>query len=144
MGKTRFQDTPAVDRFGHLLRLLPPDLPNWKRNDGKDTNAVFSVFAGGESNRYWPEVTTARDGCVRNTGSRKGDQFICVPIGIRPGGLELQARQNLEFTMHDPLTGKAVKSATLRSGEKLALPPGPGALLILGRVRPLDANRPDN
>jgi hypothetical protein len=130
-----------IHRFGHALRLLPSDLPNWQRNDGKDTNAVFTVFAGGTPNRYWPEVKAAQDGCVRNTGSRKADRFVCVPIGIRPGGLELQARQHLEFTAHDPLTGKAVKSATLRSGEKLTLPPGPGALLLLGRILPEDASR---
>ena len=143
-GKTRFQDTPAIDRFGPILRLLPPDLPNWQRNDGKDTNALFTVFAGGKPNQYWPEIPSVPDGCVRNTGSRKDDRFVCLPIGIRPGGLELQARQHLEFTAHDPLTGKVVKSATLQPGQKVTLPPGPGALLILGRVPPLDANRPDN
>lgn len=138
-GKTCFQDTPAIDQFSHVLRLLPADLPNWQRNDGKDTNAVFTVFAGGKPNLYWPETPSAPDGCVRNTSSRNGDQFICVPIGIRPGGLELQSRLNLEFNAHDPLTGKAVKSATLRSGEKLKLPSGPGALVILGRTLPMNA-----
>jgi hypothetical protein len=140
-GKTRFQDTPAIDQFGHVLRLLPPDLPNWQRNDGKDTNALFTVFAGGEPNRYWPELDSAPDGCVRNTGSRKGDQFVCVPIGIRPGGLELQARRNVRFTAFNPLTGEAVNAAILRRGEKLTLPPGPGALLLLGSIQPEDANR---
>ena len=143
-GKTRFQDTPAIDRFDPITRLLPSDLPNWQRNDGKDTNALFTVFAGGKPNQYWPEIPSAQDGCVRNTGSRKDNRFVCVPIGIRPGGLELQARQNLEFTAHDPLTGKAVKSATLRRGEKLTLPPGPGALLILGRILKMDANEKDD
>lgn len=143
-GKTRFQDTPAIDRFGPILRLLPPDLPNWQRNDGKDTNALFTVFAGGTPNRYWPEVASARDGCVRNTGSRKADRFVCVPIGIRPGGLELQARQALDFVAYDPLTGKTEKSATVQPGEKLTLPPGPGALLILGRVLSTNANADHN
>lgn len=67
-------------------------------------------------------------------GSRKGDQFVCVPIGVRPGGLELQARQALLFTAYDPLSGKVLKSASMNSGDKLLLPAGPGALLILGRI----------
>jgi len=140
-GKSRFEDTPAVDRYMHILRLLPADLPNWQRNDGKEANAPFTVFAAGEANRYWPEVNSGRDGCVRNTGSRKGDQFVCVPIGIREDGLELQARQALSFTAYDPLTGNELKSATMHSGEKLKLPPGPGALLILGHILPLDADK---
>ena len=139
-GKTRFQDTPAVDRFGHVLRLLPADLPNWERNDGKEAGAPFTAFAGGRPNAYWPEVDGARDGCVRNTGSRRGERFVCVPIGIRPGGLQLEARQALEFTAHDPLTGEVVKAAAMRRGERVTLPAGPGALLVLGRVRPAEGD----
>jgi hypothetical protein len=138
-GKARFEDTPGIDRFGHVLRLLPGDLPGWRRNDGKAGDAPFTTFAGGQPDRCWPEVESARDGCLRNTGSRKGDRFVCVPIGIRPGGLELRARLAMEFSAHDPLTGESLKSATLRPGERLTLPHGPGALLILGRVLPTDA-----
>jgi hypothetical protein len=134
-GKTRFEETPAIDRFEPILRLLPADLPGWERNDGKGERAPFTAFAAGQPNRYWPEVDSARDGCVRNTGSRKGERFVCVPIGIRPGGLEVQARLALRFTAHDPLTGQAVLTADMRQGEKLTLPPGPGALIILGQVR---------
>ena len=139
-GKTRFQDMPAIDRFGHVIRLLPPDLPNWQRNDGKTPDSPFTAFAGGKPDRYWPEVDPARDGCVRNTGSRKGDHFICVPIGIRPDGLTLQARSALEFTAYDPLTGQPLKSVKMRAQEKLTLPPGPGALLIVGQIRPVSRN----
>jgi hypothetical protein len=133
-GRTRFEDMPGINRFGPLLRLLPADLPNWERNDGKEVRAPFTGFAGGEPNRYWPEVDGARDGCVRNTGGRKGDEFVCVPIGIRPAGLQIEARQALQLTAYDPLTGEAIKSATLQSGEMLTLPRGPGALIILGQV----------
>jgi hypothetical protein len=142
-GKTRFQDAPAIDRFGHVLRLLPPDLPNWERNDGKGDRASFTAFAGGQAGKYWPQVKDARDGCVRNTGARKGDRFVCVPIGIRPGGLQLEARHALRFTAHDPLTGEALKTATMKRGEWLTLPAGPGALLILGRTLPADARNTD-
>ena len=133
-GKTRFQETPAVTEFKTMLRLLPPDLPGWQRNDGKEANAPFTVFAGGQANRYWPEVNAARDGCVRNIGSRKADRFVCVPIGIRDEGLELKARHTMEFEVFNPLTGAEVKSARLESGETVKLPPGPGALLIVGRI----------
>jgi hypothetical protein len=137
-GKTRFEDTPAIDRFRQLQRLLPNDLPNWQRNDGKEARAPFTVYAGGLANQYWPEVEGARDGCVRNTGSRKDDRFVCVPIGIRPGGLTLEARETLEFTAYDPLSGQPLKSTTLRAGIRLTLPSGPGALLILGQTVPAD------
>ena len=138
-GKTRFQDMPAIDRFGHILRLLPADLPNWQRNDGKEKSAPLTVFAAGQPNRYWPEVKDARDGCVRNTGSRKGDRFVCVPIGIRPEGLTLEARQALEFSAHDPLTGAKLKSLKMRQGERVTLPSGPGGLILLGSVSTTDA-----
>jgi hypothetical protein len=134
-GKSRFEEMPGIDRFRHILRLLPPDLPNWERNDGKEARAPFTVFAAGKPNSYWPEAESARDGCVRNTGSRKEDRFVCVPIGILDSGLELQARENVQFTAYDPLTGEAVRSAALRSGGKTTLPSGPGALVILGQVQ---------
>ena len=131
-GKSRFEETVAIDRFATLLRLLPPDLPNWERNDGKNAQAPFTVFAKGQSNRYWPEVKESPDGCVRNTGSRSGNRFVSVPIGIRGRGLQLEARQSLRFTAHDPLTGKSVRAATMRAGERLTLERGPGALILIG------------
>jgi hypothetical protein len=137
-GKTRFEETPGIDRFGHVLRLLPADLPSWQRNDGKEASAPLTVFAGGTPDRYWPEIESARDGCVRNSGSRKGDQFICVPIGIRADGLQVQARQKLQLTAYDPLTGEILKSATMQSGKRLTLPSGPGGLLIVGRILQTD------
>jgi hypothetical protein len=140
-GKSRFEDMPGINRFGPLLRLLPGDLASWQRNDGKEARAPLTVFADGEPNRYSPEVESARDGCVRNIGSRKGDQFVCVPIGIRPGGLEIEARQPLQFSAHDPLNGTALTSATMREGEKLKLPSGPGALVILGNILPTDGEK---
>jgi hypothetical protein len=133
-GKSHFEKTPGIDRFQAILRLLPPDLPSWKRNDGKVAEAPFTVFAAGVANRYWPDVRSAQDGCVRNTGSRNGDEFVCVPIGIRENGLELQARHALQFPAYDPLTGQELKSASLSKGERLKLPSGPGALLIRGRM----------
>jgi hypothetical protein len=141
MGKSRFEETTGIDRFRHVLRLLPPDLPNWERNDGREARAPFTVFADGKPNRYSPEVESAHDGCVRNTGSREDDQFVCIPIGILDQGLELQARESLQFTAYDPQTGKAVHSATLRSGDRIMLPSGHGALVILGKVLAIQTGR---
>lgn len=133
-GKTRFEDVPGVNGFRYLKEILPGDLPNWKRNDGKQKEAPFTVFADGQPNRYWPEAPASRDGCLRNIGSRKEDRFICVPIGIRGGGLQLQARENVQFEAFDPLTGKVIKSAKMKRGEEATLPGGAGGLIIKGRV----------
>ena len=132
-GKTRFESTPAIQDFRHLPEILPPDLPNWRRNDGKEKAAPFTVFAGNQPNRYAPEVPASPDGCVRNIGGRKDDRFVCVPIGIRTGGLPIEARENLEFDAIDPLTGKVVRSAKMKTGERLVLPAGAGALILKGR-----------
>ena len=134
-GKSRFQEMPGIDRYRHVMRLLPPDLANWDRNDGKEEGAPFTVFCAGKANRYWPEVEGAtRDGCVRNVGGRRGDQFVCVPIGIKPGGLEVEARRAVRLTAFDPLTGVAMKTAALRAGERVTLPAGPGALIVTGTI----------
>jgi hypothetical protein len=131
-GRTRFQDMPGIDRFHPVLRLLPPDVANWRRNDGKEVNAPFTSFAGGKANRYWPDVDSGADGCVRNIGGRKGSQFVCVPIGIQQGGLVLEARKSVHFSVYDPLTGRRVRSAACRAGERCVLPQGPGAYILLG------------
>ena len=133
-GRTRFEDAPGITQYRAMLKLLPPVLPSWDRNDGKEADAPFTMFAGGEANRQWTEVEGAEDGCVRNVGGRKGDRFVCVPIGIRPGGLILEARQALRFNACDPLTGEVVTSATLRAKERITLPPGAGAFIISGQI----------
>lgn len=135
-GRTRFQEMAGIDRFHHMMRLLPPDLANWQRNDGKEADAPFTVFAGGKADRYWPEVDSRLDGCVRNTGSRKGKRFVCVPIGIRHAGLVLEARKPVRFSVHDPLTGKRVLSVTGEAAKRCVLPQGPGAYIILGTEQP--------
>ncbi|MFN3651400.1 MAG: hypothetical protein ACK47B_17630 [Armatimonadota bacterium] len=133
-GKSRFEETPAIGQYRPLLRMLPSDLPGWERNDGKEPRAPFTAFAGGAPNRYRLEgETAAPDGCIRNTGSRKGDRFVCVPIGIR-GGLTLQAREKVSFQAHHPLTGEALRSVALAAGERVTLDAEPGALVLMGRV----------
>lgn len=135
-GRTRFEDTPGVDRFSASVRRLPADLPSWKRSDGKAPTDLFRVFAGGMPDRYAPEVPSAADGCVRLALSRKGDRFAALPVGIRPRGLEIEARRPIEWTAYDPLSGAVVASGRARQGQRATVPPGPGALVILGRVTP--------
>jgi hypothetical protein len=134
-GKTRFEETPAINQYKAILRLLPPDLPNWERHDAKQPEAPFTTFAGGEPNRYAPELASTNDGCVRHIGSRKDNQFVTIPIGIRSDGLTLEARRHLTFTVHHPLTGEPAQSATLEAGERITLPAGPGAWLLLGELK---------
>ena len=135
MGKTmRFEEVPSIRDFRHLPEILPPGLPGWRRNDGKQKEAPLTVFAGGQPNRYAPEVTESKDGCVRNIGSRKEDRFVCVPIGIREGGLPIEAREDVEFDVFDPLTAKTLRSATMKAGERMVLPAGAGGLILKGRV----------
>jgi hypothetical protein len=133
-GKTRFEDTLAVNAYGYLKDILPPDLPTWERNDGKQKEAPFTVFADGQPNRYWPEVQRSRDGCVRNIGSRKNEHFVCVPIGIKEQGLELEARENVQFEVLDPLTGKLIYSGVMIIGQRMKLPPDGGGVIIKGRI----------
>lgn len=134
LGRSRFEEMPGVRDFRPLLDILPGDLANWERNDGRQAGAPFTAFAGGRPDRYWPEVSDAPDGCVRNIGARRGSRFVCAPIGIRPGGLVLEARRPLDFRVYDPLTGKVVLSAVRQAGGRVRLPQGPGAYLLTGDI----------
>lgn len=133
--KTRFEDAPGIGAYAGLLRLLPSDLPNWQRHDGKEPAAPLIVFAGGQPGKYWPDVPSAGDGCVLNIGARKGARFVCVPIGIRAGGLEVEAREPVHLTARDPLTAKILKAARLEKGQRTRLPAGGGGLVVEGLAR---------
>lgn len=133
-GKSRFEDMPGIRGFRPLLRLLPARVASWDRNDGLAAEAPFTAFAGGEADRYWSEDRPTPDGCIRNTGARHGDRFVCVPIGIQPEGLRLRARRPVRFRVHHPLTGKVVLSGRRREGETLLLPASPGALILVGTL----------
>lgn len=100
----------------------------------------MTVFAGGKADRYWSKESV-RDGCLRNIGSRQKNRFICVPIGIRAEGLQVEARQDMKFTAHHPVTGKTLKSAALQKGDRLTLPSAGGALIIVGQVEAVQKPR---
>ncbi|MBW3622196.1 MAG: hypothetical protein KY468_02165 [Armatimonadetes bacterium] len=133
-GKTRFEEMSGIRSYRPLLNLLPGDVASWERNDGKESESVFTAYAGGQPNRYWTDVREAKDGCIRNIGTRKGSRFVHVPIGIQPEGLLLEARHAIRFQVYHPLTGKVILNAKKSAGERFTLPPGPGAYLIKGTL----------
>jgi hypothetical protein len=133
-GNVRFEDMPGIDRYQPVLRLLPPDLPNWARYAAEDATAPFTTFAGGKPNRLWQEAEPTAEGCVRHCGSRQGSRFVSMPIGIQSGGLTLVARQDAEFATYHPLTGELLVQKSLQKSESITLPEGPGALLLIGTV----------
>jgi len=133
-GRTRFEGTPGVDRFGPVLRLLPADLPDWDRYDAKDPASPLRVFSGGKPDRYGPEVESADDGCVRMAVCRKGDRIVVVAVGVRPGGLTLEAREPLRLTAYDALTGEAAASASPAKGKRWTLPAGSGVVIVIGQT----------
>jgi len=128
----RFEQTPGIDAYRHLRQILPPDLANWTRNDGIESAAPFTVFCNGQPDKYWPEASQPTNGCVRNIGARKGDNFVCLPMGIHRGGLNLKARETVQFEAFDPLTGAVVSNLTLKARETFTLPQGPAAYILKG------------
>jgi hypothetical protein len=128
----RFEDMAGAGDYARLAELLPPDLPDWPRNDGKEAAAPFTVFAGGQPNRFWPEVPGAQNGVVMNTGKAKGAEWVTLPIGILAGGVELEARRAVSFQVLHPLTGQAVAELEKARGERFTLARGPGAYVLRG------------
>jgi hypothetical protein len=130
-----FENTAGIDAFCHLRRILPPDLASWARNDGIEPRAPFTVFCSGKPNHYWPDVRQPADGCVRNIGSSKGGQFLCLLMGILDGGVTLEARHAARFQIFNPLTGGVITNLTLEAGRRFTLPQGPRAYIIKGSTQ---------
>jgi hypothetical protein len=131
--RLRFEDAAGIDAFRHLRQLLPGDLASWVRNDGLQPTAPFTVLCQAKPNRYWPEVSNPTNGCVRNIGSTKAGEFVCLPMGILAGGVTLEARRDVRLEVYNPLTGTVVSNLTLSAGTALMLPQGPGAYIIKGK-----------
>ncbi len=134
-GHQEFQVMSGVGDFIHLHKILPPDLPNWRRNDGRETNSPFTVFANGQADKWWPDVPNPTNGVVRNTGAIKGNEFVALPIGILEGGVTLRARRPMEFSVYHPLTGAVVTNVAFKADGEVWLPRGPGAYIIRGSFR---------
>jgi len=131
-GNTTFESRPGVGDFVHLDDLLPPDLAGWVRHDGKAAVAPFISYANGLPNRWWTEVASATTGVLRHPGKIKGADFVTLPLAIRSGGVELEARRQMTFQVYNPLTGALVTSLSKNPGERFTLPPGPQTYIIKG------------
>jgi hypothetical protein len=138
--EARFENMAGINAYQFLRAILPGDLSSWVRNDGLEASAPFTVFCNGQSNTYWPTVTSPTSGCDRNIGSVKGREFICFPMGILGGGVTLQARRAVKFQVFNPLTGTVVSNVTMNVGNSITLPQGPGAYILKGSF--LDVNTP--
>jgi hypothetical protein len=136
-GHEPFQRMAAGGDYVHLQMILPPDLPNWVRNDGKEASAPFTVYADDQPDKWWTEVNSPKSGVVCNTGAAKGRDFVTLPIGILDGGVTLQARKPMQFRVFHPLTGAALTNVSLTAGGKCRLEKGPGAYIIRGEAPPL-------
>jgi hypothetical protein len=133
-GATRFEDMAGVGNYRHLSKILPGDIANWpQRTEGKDTFAPFTTYANDQANRWWTEVPGATTGVVRHLSSVNGDQFVTLPIGILPGGVQIQPRQNMSLQVFNPLTGEVVAEMTPSANRPFTLVQGPHAYLIKGR-----------
>jgi hypothetical protein len=135
-GPVHFENTAGINAFRFLRQILPPDLSSWVRNDGIEPSAPFTVFCNGRPNQYWPQISNPTNGCNRNIGSAKANEFVCFPMGILSGGVTLQARRPVQFQVVHPLTGSVVSNVTLRAGASLPLPRGPGAYILKGTILP--------
>ena len=103
-GRTRFEDTPAVRDFRHLVRVLPGDLANWKSDEARDAGALLSA-----------------EGCVSMVCCRKGERVLCVPVGIQPRAWALVAQHRYRLRALDLLTGRELGTLMLKPGERAAL-----------------------
>jgi hypothetical protein len=124
----------ATCAFMNLKSIIPANVQNWTRNDGLEAAAPFTVFCGSQPNAYWwyPTPYGGNDGCHTNAGSRSGNEFICYPMGIRSGGLLLQAREPMTAVAVNPLNGAILVGGVLNTGQQALLPQGPEAWVIRG------------
>ena len=133
-GLERFEDMSGAGAFARLRSILPPDLPSWTRNDGRGPGAPIAVLCGGKPDTCWTEVPGASDGCHSACGAVKGGRFVALPLGIRPGGLEIEARVRVDFEAIDLIDGAVGLRRALAAGERFRLPPGRGAWILLGTI----------
>ena len=137
-GDVTFEGSAGFGAYQHLLTILPGDLPNWTRNDGKEPSAPFTAYCMGQANKYWTDVSGATNGCHRNVGGMKNNEFVSYPQGILGGGVILEARQQVTFRVYNPLTGEIVMdTTTANAGEQFTLPQGPGAYIVKGTLGPV-------
>jgi hypothetical protein len=131
-GDGRFEEMPAVGDFQHVLKILPGDIANWRRSEGRDDFAPLVTFTEGQANKPWTEVEGAKSGALSHLSCVNGREFYTLPIGILSDGVELQAKRKMEIQIYDLVSGK-MRRAALIPRERTRLPQGGGAYLIRGQ-----------
>lgn len=115
--EVRFEQMPGLNELGNVLKILPADVSSWTRHDGVEASAPVALLSG----------------AVQSIGAVKGNDFVCLPIGIEAGGVRLKARRPLAFKVFNPVAGAApVDAKALKEGEEVTLPQGPGAYILKG------------
>lgn len=99
---------PTLDAISRMRSLLPPDLPSWSRQNHH--------WAGHPLTFHHPVGDPAlaiNHGCVRAYAATRGNDWVCLPIGLmrgtqpdgQPGVVEMDLKQSGTWTAYDPLTG---------------------------------------
>lgn len=134
-GREPFEKMPGLGQYANLLKILPPDLPGWTPNNGKEAAAPLTAYAGGQPDKWWPEIKDPRDGVVANNGAIKSatGEFVTLPIGVQKEGVRFAARRPLKLQVYTPLTAEIVTNLNLTAGAGFKLPQGPGAYIIRGQ-----------
>ncbi|MDO8588601.1 MAG: NBR1-Ig-like domain-containing protein [Armatimonadota bacterium] len=129
-----FRNSNGFTAYSKMIKLMPPNVLDWTRNDGIESAAPFTVFLNGTPNVYGPGSGSGT-GCYRNIGainSSDPDEWVCYPMGVQTGGVVLQARRPLTFNVYNVLTGALLAGypVSKNTGENITLPGTATAYLI--------------
>jgi len=113
-GRTRFEDTPAIRDFRHLMRLLPGDLPNWTSTEAGE-----------------PDAPLCAEGCVSMVCCRKDVRVVCVPVGIRSESFAVSSRMPLQLRAVDILTGRELGVFDLAPGKRTPIALKSAAFILM-------------
>lgn len=115
------------------MRILPRDLSDWQRNDGREATAPFTVFLDGAPNQYWTEPAGHNSGALRNCGALKGNEFVALPLGLLEDGAILEACKNMTFTEYPLPECQPTKEHILQRGQQFNLQTPSSVCLLRGR-----------
>lgn len=92
---------PTLNAIAHMRTLLPPDLPNWTRQNHHWPGHpfTFSPFEPGDAS------LAANHGCTRAYAATRGNQVVCLPIGVMRD-ITLTPKQAMNWATYDVLTGE--------------------------------------
>ena len=131
-GKTPFEEMAGLTSFARLRKLLPPDLPNWTRNDG--TAKDFPVASNCERTCLGEALREPSEaGCIYCPGAAQDKEFVLIPMGVREAGVELTAHVSVEMRVYNPFTGELVLCGKYEPRRCLSIPQGPEVYIIWGK-----------